>query len=232
MSPRRIAAGLSRMRAFPADERGSVLPLVGICIFAIFAVGVIVVDLGFQEALRSQMSAASDAAALAAVSELPNKPRAAKSALQYAELNMPEVANGKVLDPDDIEFGYWDRTHREFNSGVKPVNAVRVTLRRSQENNNPAPTFFLHIFGQSEADVVSQSLAGIVVPFIDYLGDPGLLSEAEQKVVAEMIRDIQEENKERMWDKTTKRYDKTKKMTPEEIEDFLMENYGEPALLR
>jgi hypothetical protein len=221
-----------RFAAFLRDERGSVLPLVGLCMMVIFVVGALVVDLGYQEALRSQMTAAADAAALAAVVELPNKSRATNAALHYAELNMPERTNGQVLFADDIEFGYWDWPHRSFDSGGKPFNAVRVTLRRSGENGNAAPTFFLHLFGAQEAEITSQSLAGIVVPLIEHLNDPSMLSEAEQKLVAEMIEDVEQENQERMWDKATKRYDRRKKMKPDDVEEFLIENYGQPALLK
>ncbi len=33
-----------------------------------------------------------------------------------------------------------------------------------------------------------------------------MLSEAEQKKIAEMIEDVEKENKERMWDNVSKRY--------------------------
>lgn len=227
-----IADRLRRVPSFVRDESGSVLPLVGLCMLVTFVVGAIIIDLGYQEALRSQMTAAADAAALAAVIELPNKSRATDAALLYAEKNMPEAVNGRVLFKDDIEFGYWDWTHRSFDSGGKPFNAVRVTLRRSAENGNAAPTFFLHLFGVQEAEVTTQSLAGIVVPLMEYMGDPGLLSEAEQKKIAEMLEDVEQENKDRMWDNVSKRYDYKQKMTADDVEKFLVENYGQPALLK
>ena len=227
-----IALRQQRPSSFIRDESGSVLPLVGLCMLVIFVVGAIVIDLGYQEALRSQMTAAADAAALAAVVELPSKSRATDAALRYAEKNLPEATNGHVLFKDDIEFGYWDWTHRSFDSGGKPFNAVRVTLRRSAENGNAAPTFFLQLFGAQDAEVTAQSLAGIVVPLIEYMGDPSMLSAAEQKKIAEMMEDVEKENKERMWDNVSKRYDRSKKMTPDDVEKFLVENYGQPALLK
>ena len=227
-----IADRQRRAPSFIRDESGSVLPLVGLFMLVTFVVGAIVIDLGYQEALRSQMTAAADAAALAAVIELPSRSRAVDAALRYAEKNMPDAANGHALFKDDIEFGYWDWTHRSFDSGGKPFNAVRVTLRRSAENGNAAPTFFLHLFGVQEAEVTAQSLAGIVVPLMEYMGDPGLLSEAERKKIAEMREDVEQENKERMWDNVTKRYDYSQKMTADEVEKFLVENYGQPALLK
>jgi Flp pilus assembly protein TadG len=227
-----VAIGMPRVPSFVRDERGSVLPLVGLCMLVTFVVGAIVIDLGYQEALRSQMTAAADAAALAAVIELPYKEKATDAALRYAEKNMPEAANGRVLRKDDIEFGYWDRKHRSFYSGGKPTNAVRVTLHRSAKNGNAAPTFFLHLFGAQDADITIQSLAGIVVPLIDYSDDPGLLSEAERRKIAEMCEDVEEENKERMWDNVSKRYDRRKEMTADDTERFLVENYGQPALLK
>jgi len=137
-----------------------------------------------------------------------------------------------VLFADDIEFGHWDWTHRAFDSGGKPYDAVRLTLRRGEENKNAAPTFFLNMFGARQADIQVQSVAGIVVPLIEYIRDPSMLSAGERKKVAEMIRDVDIENKERMWDNVSKRYDRSKAMTAEEIEDFLFENYGQPALLK
>jgi FAD/FMN-containing dehydrogenase len=227
-----IALRQQRLSSFIRDESGSVLPLVGLCMLVIFVVGAIVIDLGYQEALRSQMTAAADAAALAALVELPSKSRATDAALRYAEKNLPEATNGHVLFKDDIEFGYWDWTHRSFDSGGKPFNAVRVTLRRSAENGNAAPTFFLQLFGAQDAEVTAQSLAGIVVPLIEYMGDPSMLSAAEQKKIAEMMEDVEKENMERMWDNVSKRYDRSKKMTPDDVEKFLVENYGQPALLK
>jgi hypothetical protein len=47
-----------------------------------------------------------------------------------------------------------------------------------------------------------------------------------------MIEDVEETNKEHMWDGVAKRYDRRKKMTADDIEKFLVENYGQPALLK
>jgi len=73
----------------------------------ILGVAAIAIDLGQQSALRAQLEGTADAAALAAAAQLPDESKARKKALEYAEQNMPEAANGHVLRDEDIVFGTW-----------------------------------------------------------------------------------------------------------------------------
>jgi hypothetical protein len=219
------------LRAFAADERGSVLPIVGVCLLAILGFAALAVDISYHKAVQSQLRAAADAAALAAASELPNQKRARDAAERYAELNMPKQEHGRVLDSDDIEFGRWDPFRREFVPGGKIVNAVRLTFRRSSRHGNPASTFFLQIFGDTEADIASASVAGIVLLDSSIPGNPADWSRIDPKKVKEMRLAVEQENKDRMWNAQKRTYDPREQMTPEEIENFLMENFGRVVLL-
>lgn len=222
----------ARLRAFLADERGSVLPIIGLCMLAILGVAALTIDLGYQQALQSQLSATADAAALAAASELPSKGKAIAAAKKYAEFNMPQADHGEVLQPGDIEFGRWDSQHRVFFPGGKSPNAVRVTVRRAEANNNPAQTFFLQIFGMGQADLSAESLAGLTASLGLPSDNPDEWTPEQRDRFAEMQIAIDEENKRRMWDKKRRVYDRRKKMTPEETEAFIMENYSRVVLLR
>ena len=68
---------------------------------------------------------------------------------------------------DDIVFGTWYAETRKFVVDGPVTNAVQVTVRRGGQNGNPAPTFFLHIFGYDHADLAALSLAGNVL-FSDF----------------------------------------------------------------
>src|SRR5262245_26838112 len=181
-----ILSGTNRLRAFLADERGSVLPIVGVCMLAILGVAALAIDLGYQQALQSQLTATADASALAAASELPDSSKAEKAAVRYAEFNMPREEHGEVLRPADIEFGHWDADHRLFLAGGKNPDAVRLTVRRTEANGNPAQTFFLHLFGMGQADLVAQSLAGLSPSLPAEESDPGTWTAAERERVTEI----------------------------------------------
>ena len=227
-----VMTTLNRLRAFVADERGSVLPIVGLCMLVILGVAALAIDLGYQQALQSQLGATADAAALAAAAELPNTAQAKEAALKYAEFNMPREEHGDVLGPEGIEFGHWDADHRQFLPGGKNPDAVRLTVGRTEAHGNPAQTFFLHLFGLGQADLVAQSMAGISFSMPSDESDPSTWSDAERKRVTEMAHAVDEENKRRMWDKSQKTYDVSRRMTVAEMETFLRSSFGKPVLLQ
>lgn len=222
----------ARLRAFLADERGSVLPIIGLCMLAILGVAALTIDLGYQQALQSQLTATADAAALAAASQLPSQGKAIAAAAKYAEFNMPQADHGNVLQRSDIEFGRWDDRRRVFFPGGKAPNAVRVTVRRAEANGNPAQTFFLQIFGMGQTDLSAESLAGLTASLDVPSNNPDEWTPAQREKYADMQFGIEEENKRRMWDKKRRVYNWRKKMTPEEEEAFILENFARVVLLR
>jgi hypothetical protein len=217
------------LRRLARDERGGVIPLVGLCLTVILGFAALAIDLGQQTAMRTQLEATADAAALAAAAQLPDESKARKKALEYAEQNMPPAAHGHVLDEEDIVFGTWYAETRQFVVDGPVANAVQVTVRRSEQNGNPAPTFFMHIFGYDHADLSALSLAGNVL--FSNSGDDGTgeLSEADQEKLLEMQEALKEEF-QRQWKLSPKKTDAL--MSNKEAAEFLMENYGHAVLLK
>lgn len=148
------------MADLPRDERGSVVVTVAIMIAVLLGVAALAVDTGYAYSVKTRLSATADAAALAAVSELPDATAAQATALEYVEKNMPAAQNGTVLAAADIATGYWDKATRTFASGVTPLNAVRVTARRSSDNGNALGLLFARVMGFAETDISVTSLAG------------------------------------------------------------------------
>jgi hypothetical protein len=214
---------------FRSDERGSVLPLVGLCLTVILGFAAIAIDLGQQTALRAQLEGTADAAALAAAAQLPDESKARKKALEYAEQNMPEAANGHVLRDEDIVFGTWYSETKQFVADGPVANAVQVTVRRGGQNGNPAPTFFLHIFGYDHADLSALSLAGNVIFGNSADDGTGELSEEDQAKLEEMQTALKDEL-QREWKLSGHKMDLL--MNDKEAAEFLMENYGHAVLLK
>jgi hypothetical protein len=213
---------------FRRDQRGGVMPLVALCMTVILGFAALAIDLGQERALHTALEATADSAALAAASQLPNEKKARAAALEYAEKNMPAEQNGTVLADADIVFGTWYEGRREFVAGGPFTNAVQVTARRDQQNGNPAPTFFLQIFGRDHADISAVSLAGIVL-FDNASRGPGGLSEKDQAKFMEMQAALDKEFQYR-WRKASSNADDV--MDDKDVAEFLMENYGRPALLK
>jgi Flp pilus assembly protein TadG len=208
---------------FARDERGSILPLVGLCLMVVLGFAAIAIDLGQQAALRSELQATADATALAAASQLPNVTKARAKAKDYAEKNMPAATNGKVLDDDDIVFGTWYGNTRQFVENGPVINAVRVTVRRSRANGNPSPTFFLHIFGQDHADLSAGAMAGLVVFNHLSQGPNGELSAEDSAKLAEIQKAI--------YQKQQSHLEQGQLMSDEEVAQFVLKEFGKAVLL-
>lgn len=111
----------------------------------------------FQE--QGKLQATADAAALAAAADLPDVSKAAASAVSYAQKNMPVDSNGNVLAQADVIAGNWNGAGRVFTPAGTPINAIRVVVRRSAQNNNSYPTTFLSLAGIEHIDITAQATA-------------------------------------------------------------------------
>lgn len=225
---RDVAIGrIAMWDAFGRDERGGVLPLVALSLVVILGIAALAIDVGQQHALRAQLQATADAAALAAAAELPNEKKALKRAEEYVELNMPEAKNGRVLREEDVIFGMWQEETRQFIAGGKSPNAVQISVRRSSENGNAAPTFFMHIFGRDHADLSAEAMAGVVLfPGKTKLED---LDEDDMERLAEMKDLLEREQKERA---RKHRNDPREWLNDEEAARILLEEFGRAVLLK
>ena len=147
------------LRGFAEDTRGAVYIWVAGTLIGILGLAGMAIDTGYLYVLRNQTQIAADAAALAAVVELPDKTDARKAAKDYAELNMPQKGHGKVLEDADIVIGNW--ANGAFAAGAAPENAVLVTVRRAKSNNNEAPTFFANVLGFGSVDISTSAIAWV-----------------------------------------------------------------------
>jgi hypothetical protein len=107
---------------------------------------------------------AADAAALAAVIDLPDEAEAVAAALAYSNSNMPEDDYGVVLIAADVDIGDWDADTHIFTSGAASPDAVRVRTRRSFENENAVPVNFLRIIGLQTWNVTTYAIAQRFIP--------------------------------------------------------------------
>jgi Flp pilus assembly protein TadG len=214
---------------FAHDEKGGVLPLVGLSLMVIIGFAALAIDLTQQRALDSQLEATADAAALAAASFLPNETKAREAALDYAESNMPRDRHGTVLAADDIVFGTWYEETRKFVADGPVTNAVQVTTRRSEQNRNPAPTFFMRVFGRDQVDLSAEALAGSVLFRESPRHGLGELSAEDLDRMQEMHEALTEEARNR-WE--TYGDDPDALLTDKEAAEFLLEEYGQAVLLK
>ncbi len=149
-----------RIEQFANDEAGAGT-IMGLLWFALL-VGItgMAVDVtdGFRN--RTMLQATADAAALAAVIDLPdNSASAVATAVAYSADNMGTEINGSVLDTDDVHIGLWDPVAQSLDTTSILPDAVMVTVRRSAGNANALPTNFLRIMGLQTWNVTAQAVA-------------------------------------------------------------------------
>jgi Flp pilus assembly protein TadG len=128
---------------------------ISIPIFIGFAALAVEMSYGFTMRNKTQITASS--AALAGAAMLPDANAARDEALDFAALNMP--GNGLVLDANDVLVGNWVPETRSFTNNLEPFNAVRVTTRLSEANDNPITLFFSSFFGHDTANINTPAIA-------------------------------------------------------------------------
>ncbi|HUG92721.1 MAG TPA: pilus assembly protein TadG-related protein [Planctomycetaceae bacterium] len=168
---------------FAARRRGMVLVLATAALIMILGFAAFSIDIGYIALTRTQLQGGADAAAMAAVQELP-------PGLTFgAWLTPGEVAvNARTVAVDiagrhkagdrlsaycdgerDVRFGQvtWDPVAGTWQKvwGVSPYNAVEVTLRRDQAaggGDGPLPLFFSPVIGHRDAKLSVKAVAAIL----------------------------------------------------------------------
>ena len=135
------------------------------------AVGVaaLAVDTGLMFSARQELQTAADAAALAAASQLGKSsgdPFAAAKleAQKYAKQNRVMGDDADLID-SDVVFGHANKVGDkfEFQEGVTPLDAVKVTLKRDQTvSDGPVSLFFGKTLGVHSARLKASATAMIV----------------------------------------------------------------------
>ncbi len=154
-----VAGSLGAARAMARDERGNMAAIAGLLVTVLAGSAAVMVDLGRAYALRADLEATADAAALAAAARLPDVKRARAVAIDYARKNLPVEQYGDVLRPEDIVFGAWNPETRTLDPN-KAANAVRVTARMGKANGNAMPTMLAGVFGVADLEIEHSAMAG------------------------------------------------------------------------
>ena len=156
----------NKTNRFLRDQKGSVAILVAGGMAALLGFAVLAVDVGHFYAEQNALQVAADSAALAALSDLPNKAQVKQTVRNYIEKNLPALKHGQVVQDSDIEVGNWDPDTRTFTADLNPLNALQVTVGKTVANGNPEPTMFGKILGMDDVDIVASSIvaAGKLAP--------------------------------------------------------------------
>jgi Flp pilus assembly protein TadG len=166
-------------------ESGSltVVNIIFLCIVCMLA-GV-AIDVANVISARTQLQTTADAAAHAALVEREWKSadQAKAKAVQVALKNMPDARYGYVLSSQNIVFGDYDRSARQFTPDNSSRDAVYVRTERLSSNHNPVGTFLLQMVGLWNWDVRTAAIFEAYTPTCLVEG-----------FVAEDIVDIQSNN--------------------------------------
>jgi hypothetical protein len=135
-----------------------------VAIPAIVAVVSLSIDYARVQIAKTQLLIAADAAARAAVAQLPSGVTAAQNAAVAAAADNSADGVAVTLDTaNDIEFGIWDAGTRSMTvlSGANRsfANAIRVTARRTTASGNPVPLYFGGAIGMSSCNAIERAVA-------------------------------------------------------------------------
>lgn len=142
-----------------ANRAGKIAVLTAILLPVLFGIVAFAVDVGYIAFSRSRLQAAAEAAALAAVEQLPDAENAIAKARDLGELNFGNAYSNVVAAPD-VEFGNWDGNSGSFAvSSAGSANAVRVTAQLSNNNGNSLALFFGSLLGTSHSNIMCSAIA-------------------------------------------------------------------------
>ena len=162
------------------DRRGVAMVTVLVALVALIAAASLAIDVGLVWAARTQLQAATDAAALAGAANLIDKTGPAVTLSEaiaatqgQAGLNQSVAASSVNVENADIIVGHWDLASRTFNSSVDlndpdAVNAVDVVSRSDGIANSPVPAFMARVLGRDSFDVSAHATA-----YLGYAGRVG-----------------------------------------------------------
>lgn len=143
--------------------RGATLALCVVLLFLLFGMASLAVDFAGVQYVRSQARLAVDSAARDAAAGLRvSVNTATQRAKQTAERN--DVGGEPLLlTNQDIEFGTWDPSKKQFEvlTGSKRAGAtaVRVTGRLTEERNRSVPLAFGRVVGFNQVEITVEAVA-------------------------------------------------------------------------
>lgn len=142
-----------RLGAFKGDRAGSILPFVAFALVPLIGLGGGFADYARALTVRTQLNAAADAAALAAVGQSAMTKSVADAKLE----------GERFFDTDSAEYKSMlsSRTVTITSSGLS--RSVEVTYTAA------VPVYFMHLFGITKIDVSGRAASsGMRAPYIDF----------------------------------------------------------------
>ncbi len=153
-------------RKFAKQQDGA---LTGLGLFmglASIVIGGLAIDVANAMMARTQLQAAADAAAHAALytREWQDAATSKQATLDVANVNMPSASFGSLLTADDIQFGFWDSGAQAFQIDAASKDGVLVDISRLESKNNSVGTYFLKFAGFGSWDVRRGSVFETYIP--------------------------------------------------------------------
>lgn len=130
-------------------------------LLAVFMLGVIAfaIDIGVLSMSRTQLQAAADSAAMAAVTSAnQSQAQMVATAQEFAGYNSVYGSKVNVL-ASDVQWGMWDTSAYAFTPSASSGNAVKVTARANAGSSGQIPLFFGSVLGLSAMDVQASAIA-------------------------------------------------------------------------
>lgn len=147
------------------------------------------IDIAYMYNAKNGLQVAADAAALAGAALIANvndltQTEARNGALDYAAKNtaagstvqLASVDGDNVLSSgNDITFGFWDATTRQYHANQTPVNAIEVRPRRTADSpGGPVKVFWGRILSYFGQDWSLMSAASDAIAVRKSLTTPGI----------------------------------------------------------
>jgi len=142
------------------DRRGGVAAMLALALPKLAGFAAVAVDLGHARAVRAELQAAVDLAAIAAARRLPDKAAAVAAARDYVARNAAAARHGIVTEAGDVTFGRYDAEADAFVVDPNDPRAVRVVAKRAAARGNAVPTSFGRLLGFDSIDVSVEAIAG------------------------------------------------------------------------
>ena len=142
-------------------RRGTVLIWVVITLPVMLGFCSLAVDWGRVVMVRSELRHAADTSARYAASALPNGIATVRARAKDAADDNFADGTRVVLADADVEQGNWAAATKTFTPNGSPVNAVRVTARRT--GANAVPLMFARALGKASFDVQASAVVAYKV---------------------------------------------------------------------
>ena len=154
------------IRKFHEQDDGALTAFGLFMALSSIVIGGLAIDVANAMMARTQLQAAADAAAHAALykRELEDSATAKQAALDVANVNMPTARFGSLLTANDIQFGFWDRNANAFQIDANSKDGVYVDISRLASKGNSVGTYFLKFAGFGSWDVRRGSVFETYIP--------------------------------------------------------------------